>query len=245
MWLDLDFVFQALKRAASGHHPAVQNAAVAPRPALGLDVRVGDAAFLPQVLPEEPPQVPQAVRIAPVPHPAPAVPRYDSPSDGPSPLRTPGSAASVGTIRHPAFVLIMGVLTLGLYSIYWYWVTLDEIRPWRGHQGWTGSMILLALVPVVGIVLIALPFLIPSYIGDMYSRAGHAAPISGASGLLVLIPLVMGGVLVPISIFGGPAVHLPMMAGFTLLSVLCGIVWVVRVQSSLNRFWELHGGAAR
>ena len=56
--------------------------------------------------------------------------------------------------------------------------------------------------------LIAIPWLIPAYIGCMYQEDGQAKPITGLTGFWVLFP------------------------------VIGGIVWVFKVQNRLNKFWR-------
>lgn len=63
---------------------------------------------------------------------------------------------------------------------------------------------------IVGMLLALIPvsiFLLPSHIGDMYAEEGKAKPITGKTGLWALIPL------------------------------LGSIVWLFKVQGSLNEFW--------
>ncbi len=129
------------------------------------------------------------------------------------PSQTPRIAVVPGKVRSPLSVILLGIFTLGIYFIYWWWVTLDDVKMWRGGQGWGGTIILIGLIPLVGIVLIALPFLLPSYIADLYVRDGKTAPVSAATGLLILIPIVGG------------------------------IIWFVLVQRALNAFWQSKGAA--
>lgn len=118
-----------------------------------------------------------------------------------------------GKLRNPAVVILLAIVTLGIYGLYWWWVSLDDVKMWRGGQGWGGTMLLLGLIPFVGLVLIALPFLLPSYIADLYRRNGMAPSVSGPTGLLILIPIVGG------------------------------IIWLVLVQNALNDFWRSRGVA--
>ena len=53
-------------------------------------------------------------------------------------------------------------------------------------------------------------FLLPAEVGNMYASEGKEKPVSGKTGWWFLLPLVGG------------------------------IVWVVKVQENLNRFWESH-----
>jgi amino acid transporter len=57
-------------------------------------------------------------------------------------------------------------------------------------------------------------FLLPSEVGKLYARDGKAAPFTGWTGLWILLPVVGG------------------------------IVWFVKVQGALNRFWESKGARA-
>ena len=54
----------------------------------------------------------------------------------------------------------------------------------------------------------------PSEIGSLYARDGGDRPVTGLTGFWVLIPIVGG------------------------------IIWVVKVQGWLNKFWVAHGAPA-
>lgn len=56
-------------------------------------------------------------------------------------------------------------------------------------------------------------FLIPSEIGKMYKADGREAPFTGWTGLWVLLPIIGG------------------------------IVWFVKIQGALNRYWESKSAA--
>ena len=56
-------------------------------------------------------------------------------------------------------------------------------------------------------------FVAPSEVGNLYRREGQEPPVSGITGLWWLLPLI----------------------GF--------IIWVVKVQGALNRFWETKGAS--
>jgi hypothetical protein len=124
----------------------------------------------------------------------------------------------LGKPRGVAFVIIMSIVTLGIYGIYWTYKSYEEIRHYR-QQGVNGVVgVLLGLI-MVGI------FLLPSYVGRMYKEdlirkgeepilAAQKVPITGWSGFLVLIPYIGG------------------------------IIWLAKVQSKLNNFWEGQAHAA-
>jgi Domain of unknown function (DUF4234) len=121
-------------------------------------------------------------------------------------MQQPGKPRGIG------FVIVLAIVTLGIYVLYWYYKSFAEIRGWRG-QGVGGFVgLLLALIPVS-------IFLLPSYVGRMYKedliRAGQDpeqaakdVPITGWSGLLNLIPFIGG------------------------------LIYLAKVQGRLNDFWR-------
>jgi hypothetical protein len=112
----------------------------------------------------------------------------------------------IGRIRNPWMVLILGLVTFGIYGFIWYYSIFEELRNWRG-QGWSGIVFIILFV-FFGIALIAIPWLIPAYVGRMYAEDAQVKPISGLTGFWILLPLIGG------------------------------IVWLFRVQNSLNAFWK-------
>ena len=112
---------------------------------------------------------------------------------------------------------IVFVLLIGLItlSIYWiYWVYKTQ----QEIKDYSGE----GLGGVLGLVIWILispvsAFVIPSEIGtNLFARAGRERPVTGWTGLWLF----------PFGIFLIPA-----------------IVWFVKVQGSLNRFWESAGAA--
>ena len=112
----------------------------------------------------------------------------------------------IGKNRNPLTVLILGIVTLGIYIIIWYYCIFEELRNWRG-QGWSGIIFIIFML-FFGIALIAIPWLIPAYVGNMYEEDGQTKPISGLTGFWVFLPIIGG------------------------------IVWIFKVQNHLNAFWE-------
>jgi uncharacterized membrane protein YhaH (DUF805 family) len=89
----------------------------------------------------------------------------------------------VGQQRGIAFAIVLGIVTIGIYTLYWIYKSYSEVRARRG-QGVGGiAGILLSLV-IVGI------FLLPAYVGRMHREDGRDAPMSGWSGLWALVPYI-------------------------------------------------------
>jgi len=113
----------------------------------------------------------------------------------------------LGKPRGVAFVIIMSIITLGIYLLYWYYKTGDEIKKYSGEG--LGGVLWLVIGLVIGIVMW---FVAPSEVGNhLYKKNGMEPPVSGKTGFWMLLPLV----------------------GF--------IVYFVKVQGALNRFWESKG----
>ena len=115
----------------------------------------------------------------------------------------------LGQPRGVGFVILVSLVTLGIYFLYWTYKTFEEMKQHTGDG--LGGVIGLVIALVVGIVN---SFVIPSEVGAMYKGDGREAPVSGITGLWVLLPLV----------------------GW--------IIWVVKVQGALNRYWESKGAGA-
>lgn len=111
------------------------------------------------------------------------------------------SEKPLGRPRGVLAVILLLTVTLGIYGLYWIYITFTELRAHRGEGVGGGVGLLLALVPVS-------IFLLPSYVGRMYSEAGETPPVSGLTGLWALVPL----------------------AG--------SVIWFAKVQGALNRYWE-------
>ena len=117
-----------------------------------------------------------------------------------------GNTGPLGHPRGVGFVILLTIVTLGIYSLYWVYKTQEEVKQHSG-DGLGGVLGL-----VIWIVISAVSaFVIPSEIGRMYQKDGQHAPVSGWTGLWLF----------PFGIFLIPA-----------------IVWFVKIQGSLNRYWE-------
>src|ERR687891_897882 len=119
---------------------------------------------------------------------------------------SPGNTGPVGHRRNVLFVLLIGLVTLGIYTLDWAYKTHEEMKQHTGDGlgGVLGLVVWILISPVSA-------FVIPSEIGRMYRDAGREPPLTGWTGLWLF----------PFGVFIVPA-----------------IVWFVKVQGSLNRYWE-------
>jgi Domain of unknown function (DUF4234) len=98
---------------------------------------------------------------------------------------TDSAPKPVGQQRGVAFVAIIGLLTFGIYLIYWAYKTGEEIRRYSGEG--LGGVLWLVIWLVVGIVMI---FVAPSEVGKLYSQEGQTPPVTGKTGFWVFLPLI-------------------------------------------------------
>jgi hypothetical protein len=125
----------------------------------------------------------------------------------PSPPASPSpSAGPVGKLREPVAVILLSIVTLGIYALYWQYASFQEMKDHSGEG--VGGVVGLILALCIGIVNW---FLLPAEVSNLYTRAGRTPPVSWVWGFWLLLPIIGG------------------------------IIWVVKVQGSLNRYWESLG----
>ncbi len=98
--------------------------------------------------------------------------------------RPPAAAGNSGPIGKPrgvVAVILLSIVTFGIYGLVWVWKSHEEIKQHSGIGvgGWVGLIIYL----VIGVVT---PFLLPAEIRKMYEQDGRTSPVSGMTGLWVL-----------------------------------------------------------
>jgi len=100
----------------------------------------------------------------------------------PAAAAAPPAARPLGHQRGVAFVILMYIFTLGIYAIYWYYKSFEELKHYRkqGVNGIVGVLLAFIIVSV---------FLLPAYVGRMYNEDGNQNnPVSGLTGFWVLLP---------------------------------------------------------
>ena len=131
-----------------------------------------------------------------------------TPSDGPTaqPKPTGANQGPLGQPRGIFFVIAITIITLGIYHLYWVYKVFEEMKQHTGEG--LGGVVGLVIALVIGVVNY---FVIPSELGKMYRGDGREAPMSGWTGLWIILPII----------------------GW--------FVWIVKVQGALNRYWESKG----
>ena len=138
--------------------------------------------------------MPQGVPVA-----APPPPAYAQPGV---------ATGALGKPRNVLAIILLSIITLGIYGLYWEYKTFQEMKDHSG-QG-VGGAVGLVLAIFVGFIN---PFLMASEVGNLYQRAGEPKPVSGKTGFWILLPL------------------------------LGGLIWLVKTQGALNRYWRSLGAA--
>ncbi len=89
-----------------------------------------------------------------------------------------------GVVRSSLTVILLTIVTLGIYGLYWQYVSFKELKDYSGEGIGGGLGLVLAIF--IGIVNI---FLLPMEVGNMYKRDGQTEPVSALTGLWILLPL--------------------------------------------------------
>jgi hypothetical protein len=110
-----------------------------------------------------------------------AVPEPPPPAT-PAPTRV---GSGVVKVREPIVVVLLSIVTLGIYFFYWTYQVFRELK--ETQRDGIGPVLALVIAILIGFVNW---FVLPSEIGNMYERSGESKPVSGATGFWNFIPLV-------------------------------------------------------
>jgi hypothetical protein len=116
---------------------------------------------------------------------------------------TPQAQGAGGKPRGVLFVILISICTFGIYHLYWVFQVFEEMKRYTGQGigGILGLVIAIIVNPVIW-------FVMPSEVGKLYTRDHRSAPMTGWTGLWILLPII----------------------GW--------FVWTVRIQRALNHYWE-------
>ncbi|MBW3087098.1 hypothetical protein KEM60_03328 [Austwickia sp. TVS 96-490-7B] len=117
-----------------------------------------------------------------------------------------GATGQIGKVRSTGVVILLTIVTLGIYPLAYYYMVHQEMKDHTG-EGIGGGIALLIgifLVPVIW-------FVMPAEVGRLYERRGQQPPVTGLTGLWVLLPIIGG------------------------------FVWLFKVNGWLNDYWRSLG----
>lgn len=84
----------------------------------------------------------------------------------------------VGKIRGTGVVLLLTIVTAGIYGLYYFYATHDEIQRHSGRGIGGGVGLLVAIL--AGVIS---SFLLPNEVGQLYENRGQKPPVSALTGL--------------------------------------------------------------
>jgi hypothetical protein len=117
--------------------------------------------------------------------PLPPPPAQSTPADVVQQFRTVQPTGVLGKPRTPWVVVVLTIITLGIYELYWQYASFQEMNDYSG-QG-LGGVVGLLLAIFLSIVNI---FVMPAEIGNLYFREGQARPVSAVTGFWIFLPFV-------------------------------------------------------
>jgi hypothetical protein len=122
------------------------------------------------------------------------------------PATAPVGARPLGKPRGWVAVFFLSLITLGIYGLYWQYKTFQEMKEYSGNGIGGGVGLILAIfLSIVNV------FIMPSEVGHLYGAEGQEPPVTGVTGLWIILPIVGG------------------------------FIWLAKTQNALSRFWEAHG----
>jgi hypothetical protein len=103
----------------------------------------------------------------------------------PPPPSTAPAAGPIGKPRSIGLVILLSIVTLGIWTIVWSYQNGEELRRYRG-QGLGGIAYLFITFLIAPVTM----FLMASEVEQMYRQAGKEPPITTIWGLWFLLPLI-------------------------------------------------------
>jgi hypothetical protein len=85
----------------------------------------------------------------------------------------------LGEIRSTGKCILLAIVTLGIYSWFWYYSVHEEMKRHKNGDGLGGGLALVLTI-FVGIVM---PYITSDEVGKLYERRGQPKPVSALTGL--------------------------------------------------------------
>ena len=97
----------------------------------------------------------------------------------------PSPAALSSVYYSTGIVILLSIVTLGIWTLVWSYRTGDDLKRYNGSGLGGGIMLLIAVLASPAVM-----FLVPSEIDEMYRRDGRPSPVGALLGLWFLLPLI-------------------------------------------------------
>jgi hypothetical protein len=94
------------------------------------------------------------------------------------PAMPAGHPANIGKVRSTGTCVLLMIVTLGIYGLFWWFMTHDEMKKHSGTG--LGGPLALVIAFFFGIVM---PFITSNEVAGLYSRAGRPEPVTAMTGL--------------------------------------------------------------
>jgi hypothetical protein len=112
-----------------------------------------------------------------------AQPQYGQAPVGYAPAGLQRPLGPIGKVRSTWAVIGLSIITFGLYSLYYYYATHEEMKQHSG-EGVGGAIGLVLTIFTLGLVT---PFVLPNEVGNLYALQSRPRPVSATTGLWVLL----------------------------------------------------------
>jgi hypothetical protein len=112
----------------------------------------------------------------------------DALSSGPPAASQPmaaGGRGQVGTPCAPGKVILLTIVTLGIYGIIWLYRQQEEMKRYNGNG--IGGVLAVVIALVFGI---ASPFILANEVQQLYEREGQQAPIKTTYAFWTFLPII-------------------------------------------------------
>jgi len=152
----------------------------------------------------------------------------------------------IGTKRDPKMIILLWVMTFGLYGIYWLSKTFSEIHKSRKAGISGGSYAALAILfPPLAITAC---WLLPAYVGKLYEENGKLEEISSCWGAILFLPTLALWAIVSMAyliitaggVTGeyGDYVMISILALAMAINIYLLYNWLRKIQLQINEFWD-------
>jgi hypothetical protein len=96
---------------------------------------------------------------------------------------SPRTKGPIGEARNPTLVIVLTIITCGIYGLYWLYKSFEELKQHNG-EGLGGLVGML-----LGLVWVSY-FILPMEIQKTYEDDGRRANVSAIYGLWLLLPII-------------------------------------------------------